>query len=133
LTAPCPPPGGKARRQEAGHCCTRGGDFPNTEKGGRILPLGLKDSDKAALVEFLRNGLTDCRTANDEAPFDHPSLTIPNGGPDLPATGGGTSCRQAESGGSKKSPQGRRSCDRGPCPDPAPPPHVPPRPLPPPP
>ena len=93
LTAPYFHTGGKARLEDVVDFYNRGGDFPNTEKASLIRPLGLKDSDKAALVEFLRNGLTDCRTANDEAPFDHPSLTVPNGGPDLPATGGGSSCR----------------------------------------
>src|SRR5262245_2131648 len=92
LTAPYFHTGGKATLEDVVDFYNRGGDFANTEKARRIRPLGLSASDKAALVEFLRNGLTDCRTANDEAPFDHPSLTVHNG-PDLPATGGGSSCR----------------------------------------
>jgi hypothetical protein len=39
----------------------------------------LASGDKAALVDFLANGLTDCRTAMDAAPFDHPSIDLPNG------------------------------------------------------
>jgi cytochrome c peroxidase len=39
-----------------------------------------------ALVEFLTNGLTDCRVENERAPFDHPSLEVPNG-PSIPAVG----------------------------------------------
>jgi hypothetical protein len=70
----------------------RGGDFANTEKAVRIRPLGLTAAEKAALIEFLTNALTDCRVEREEPPFDHPSLTVPNG-PDLPATGGGTSCQ----------------------------------------
>src|SRR5215510_3958570 len=87
LTAPYFHTGGKATLEDVVDFYNRGGDFANTEKARRIRPLGLSASDKAALVDFLRNGLTDCRTANDEAPFDHPSLTVPNG-PDLLATGG---------------------------------------------
>jgi len=93
LTAPYFHTGGKATLADVVDFYSRGGDFPNTEKARRIRPLGLSAADKAALVEFLANGLTDCRTAKDEAPFDHPSLTVPDGGPDLPATGGDTSCR----------------------------------------
>jgi len=93
LTAPYFHTGGKATLADVVDFYSRGGDFPNTEKARRIRPLGLSAADKAALVEFLANGLTDCRTAKDEAPFDHPSLTVPNGGPDLSATGGGTSCQ----------------------------------------
>jgi cytochrome c peroxidase len=40
----------------------------------------------AALVDFLTNALTDCRTEKEQAPFDHPSLPLPNG-TDLPAVG----------------------------------------------
>ena len=45
----------------------------------------------AALVDFLENPLTDCRVGCEEAPFDHPSLVVPNG-PSVPATGGGHTC-----------------------------------------
>ena len=69
---------------------SRGGDFPNPSK--RIKDLNFKSEDKAALVDFLQNALTDCRVAREEAPFDHPSLPVPNG-PSLPATGGGHTCR----------------------------------------
>ena len=62
------------------------------EMAKRIKPLGLSSSDKAALVDFLMNALTDCRTEREEAPFDHPSLVVPNG-PSVPATGGGHTCR----------------------------------------
>jgi hypothetical protein len=48
--------------------------------------LSLDAGDKAALVDFLQNGLTDCRVATDAAPFDHPSLDVVDG-PALPATG----------------------------------------------
>jgi hypothetical protein len=38
------------------------------------------------VTAFLTTGLLDCRVENKEAPFDHPSLVIPNG-PTLPAVG----------------------------------------------
>jgi len=83
---------------------SRGGDFPNPSK--RIKNLDFKSEEKAALVDFLTNALTDCSTEREEAPFDHPSLTVPNG-PDLPATGGGHSCNQSSSQSSNQN-SGRR-------------------------
>jgi cytochrome c peroxidase len=41
--------------------------------------LGLSQQEKVDLVDFLRNGLLDQRTLIQSAPFDHPSLTVPNG------------------------------------------------------
>jgi len=43
-----------------------------------IQPLGLSSDDKKALVAFLKS-LTDDRVRWEKAPFDHPSLQIPNG------------------------------------------------------
>jgi len=37
--------------------------------------------DKVAIVDFLTNALTDCRVEKRRAPFDHPSLPLPNGVP----------------------------------------------------
>ncbi len=64
----------------------RGGDFANPEQAKRIQPLSLDADDQGALVDFLENGLTDCRVAMNAAPFDHPSLTVTHG-PDMPAVG----------------------------------------------
>ena len=69
----------------------RGGDFANPEKSHDMKPLSLDSSDVSALVDFMQNGLTDCRAAKEQAPFDHPSLPL-NGGADRPATGGNTRC-----------------------------------------
>jgi len=96
--------GGKATLADVVDFYSRGGDFPNPSK--RIKNLDFKSEEKAALVDFLTNGLTDCRTEREEAPFDHPSLTVPNG-PDLPATGGGHSCNQSSSQSSNQN-SGRR-------------------------
>jgi cytochrome c peroxidase len=43
-----------------------------------IEVLNLTPADQAALVAFLKT-LTDPRVANEEAPFDHPSLVVTNG------------------------------------------------------
>jgi len=80
LTAPYFHNGGKATPEQVVDFYNRGGDFANAEKAKRIKPLSLDTGDQQALVEFLRNGLTDCRVENERAPFDHPSLDLPNGG-----------------------------------------------------
>lgn len=86
LTAPYFHNGGKATLADVVAFYNRGGDFANPEKASRIKPLSLDSGDQAALVDFLTNGLTDCRVENERAPFDHPSLSPPNGAA-LPAVG----------------------------------------------
>ena len=86
LTGPYFHTGSKATLADVVAFYARGGDFANPEKSRRLQPLSLKASEQAALVDFLANGLTDCRVAKDRAPFDHPSLTPPNGAA-VPATG----------------------------------------------
>jgi hypothetical protein len=44
-----------------------------------ITPLGLSEQDILDVTEFLR-ALTDSRVRHKSAPFDHPSLSIGNGG-----------------------------------------------------
>ena len=64
----------------------RGSDAENTSGLGRnksnldpdIEPLGLSDQEQADLVAFLK-ALTDERVRFERAPFDHPSLRVPNG------------------------------------------------------
>ena len=64
---------------------TSGFVAPDAPNGGNsnvhpaIMPLGLTDTERADLVAFLRNGLTDPRVACERAPFDHPSLPLRNG------------------------------------------------------
>lgn len=70
-----------------GQIDTNPGFNPAAEVG---LSGGLRDE----AVDFLQNGLLDCRVEHELAPFDHPSLTIPNG-PTLNAvgkSGDGTVC-----------------------------------------
>jgi cytochrome c peroxidase len=79
LNAPYFHNGGKATLADVVAFYNRGGDFANPEKARRIKPLSLDGGDQSALVDFLTNGLTDCRTEKQRAPFDHPSLPLPNG------------------------------------------------------
>jgi cytochrome c peroxidase len=91
LRAPYFHNGGKATLVDVIGFYARGGDFANPEKSRELKPISLSASDVGALVDFLQNGLTDCRVAVDAAPFDHPSLPL-NGAADVPATGGFASC-----------------------------------------
>jgi hypothetical protein len=61
----------------------RGGDVNNDQN--ELEPLNLTEAEKDALVAFLMT-LTDDRVRTSSPPFDHPSLTPPNG-PNVSATG----------------------------------------------
>ena len=63
----------------------RGGDFPGDETDSQVRELGLSEREKDDLVAFLL-ALTDERVRFQRAPFDHPSLDIPDG-LRLPAVG----------------------------------------------
>jgi cytochrome c peroxidase len=91
LRAPYFHNGGKATLTDVVNFYNNGGDFANSEKSNDIKPLSFSSSDINALVDFLQMGLIDCRVANDQAPFDHPSLPV-NGGTSLAATGGNVLC-----------------------------------------
>jgi len=87
LNAPYFHNGGKKTLADVVAFYNAGGDFANPgQKASRIKPLSLDAGDQAALVDFLTNGLTDCRTEKQRAPFDHPALPLPNGTA-LPAVG----------------------------------------------
>ena len=86
LTAPYFHNGAKATLEQVVDFYSRGGDFANPEKAKRIQKLSFDASEQAAIVDFLRNALTDCRVENERAPFDHPALALPNGD-SLPAVG----------------------------------------------
>jgi cytochrome c peroxidase len=83
--------GGKATLTDVVNFYARGGDFANPEKSRDMHPISFSASDVSALVDFMQNGLTDCRVAREQAPFDHPALPLPNGA-DRPATGGSALC-----------------------------------------
>lgn len=86
LTAPYFHGGQKASLEEVVVFYNDGGDFANPELAKRIAPIGLDDDEIDEVVDFLANGLTDCRVERERAPFDHPSLAVPNGA-NLPAVG----------------------------------------------
>ena len=49
---------------------------------------GFGNGPATEIVDFLENGLTDCRVEHELAPFDHPELPVQNG-PVIPARGSG--------------------------------------------
>jgi cytochrome c peroxidase len=85
LTAPYFHNGGQLTLEQVVEFYNRGGDFNTVAEVKMMDPdietLSLTTQDKQDLVDFLRNGLTDARTANQSAPFDHPQLIVPNGHP----------------------------------------------------
>ncbi|MCB9397990.1 MAG: hypothetical protein H6510_09250 [Acidobacteria bacterium] len=52
----------------------RGGDFNAPNKDPRIRPRNMTANQKADLLAFLTRPLTDLRVANEQAPFDRPTL-----------------------------------------------------------
>ena len=94
LTGPYFHNGGTATLMQVVDFYDRGGDFgkDNYENlDPDIQPLGLDPTEKENLVKFLLT-LTDERVRMEKAPFDHPSLCIPNGhsGSGYPASGNST-------------------------------------------
>jgi hypothetical protein len=71
--------GGQATLSQVVDFYSRGGDFPSVDIDPRLERASFGTLDKVAVVAFLKS-LTDERVRNQSAPFDHPSLTIPNGG-----------------------------------------------------
>jgi cytochrome c peroxidase len=78
LTAPFFANGGQATLAQLVDFYSRGGDFPSADVDPNLSRAGFSDSDKAAVVAFLKS-LTDERVRSQSAPFDHPSLVLPNG------------------------------------------------------
>jgi hypothetical protein len=82
LTAPYFHNGGMDTLEQVVEFYNRGGNFPVTNRQNLdvdMQPIGLSFQQKADLVAFLKS-LTDPRVKYEMAPFDHPSLNIPNGG-----------------------------------------------------
>ena len=81
LTGPYFHNGGKATLMQVVDFYSRGGDFAK-DNGAVVDPrlqrLGLTEAEKQDLVAFLL-ALTDERVRYQRAPFDHPSLCLPNG------------------------------------------------------
>jgi cytochrome c peroxidase len=85
LTAPYFHNGSQLTLEQVVEFYDRGGDFNTVDEVQYMDPdieiLGLTLQDKQDLVDFLRNALTDPRTVQQAAPFDHPQLFTPNGHP----------------------------------------------------
>ena len=86
LTAPYFHNGSELTLEQVVEFYNRGGDFntfgdEHQYMDADIDVLGLTLQDKQDLVDFLRNALTDPRTVQQAAPFDHPQLFTPNGSP----------------------------------------------------
>jgi cytochrome c peroxidase len=84
LTAPYFHNGGQLTLEQVVEFYNRGGDFNTFGEEHQYMDadmdvIGLTTQDKIDLVDFLRNALTDPRTVNQSAPFDHPQLFTPNG------------------------------------------------------
>lgn len=79
LTGPYFHDGGQATLEQVVQFYARNGDFP---AGGNLGPgignIRLNQGDQTAIVAFLK-ALTDDRVRFQRAPFDHPSLCVPNG------------------------------------------------------
>ena len=78
LTGPYFVNGGQATLSQVVDFYSRGGDFPSADVDPNLKQAGFSPDDKQAVVAFLKS-LTDERVRSQSAPFDHPSLTIPNG------------------------------------------------------
>src|SRR5579871_719313 len=78
LTGPYFVNGGQATLDQVVDFYSRGGDFPSVDVDPNLQRAGFSADDKAAVVAFLKS-LTDERVRSQSAPFDHPSLTVPNG------------------------------------------------------
>jgi cytochrome c peroxidase len=85
LTGPYFHTGGYLTLRQVVDFYNRGGDFRNKETNSQVRSLGLTSTEKGQLVAFMLS-LTDDRVRFERAPFDHPSIVVPNG-PSVPAVG----------------------------------------------
>jgi cytochrome c peroxidase len=79
LTAPFFLNGGQATLSQVVDFYSHRGDFPSADMDPNLERASFGPLDKIAVVAFLKS-LTDERVRSQSAPFDHPSLTVPNGG-----------------------------------------------------
>ena len=87
LTGPYMHNGGMKSLEEVVEFYNRGGNVHNRRHPATLVfPQGFSQADKDALVAFLKT-LTDERVRWEKAPFDHPSINVPNGHK-LTGTGG---------------------------------------------
>jgi cytochrome c peroxidase len=79
LTGPFFLNGGQANLSQVVDFYSHAGDFPSVDLDPNLERASFGTLDKVAVVAFLKS-LTDERVRNQSAPFDHPSLSVPNGG-----------------------------------------------------
>jgi len=79
LTGPFFLNGGQATLGQVVDFYSHRGDFPSVDMDPNLERASFGPLDKIAVVSFLKS-LTDERVRNQSAPFDHPSLIVPNGG-----------------------------------------------------
>lgn len=80
LTGPYMHNGGLATLAEVFEFYHDGGFFENAGSlSSQMDDLNTSGGDREAMVDFMTNALTDCRTEKRRAPFDGPSLPLPNG------------------------------------------------------
>ncbi len=79
LTGPYFHNGGQATLAQVVDFYNRGADFAGAFTDGQVRPIGLTSVDKADLVNFMLS-LTDNRVRTRKAPFDSPSLCVPDTG-----------------------------------------------------
>src|SRR5882724_2771581 len=78
LTAPFFVDGGQGTLSQLVDFYSRAGDFPSADVDPNLQRAGFSPTEKSAVVAFLKS-LTDERVRSHSAPFDHPSLVLPNG------------------------------------------------------
>jgi cytochrome c peroxidase len=78
LTAPFFVNGGQATLGQVVDFYSHRGDFPSADMDPNLERASFGVLDKVAVVAFLKS-LTDERVRNQSAPFDHPSLIVPDG------------------------------------------------------
>ncbi|HWS17281.1 MAG TPA: hypothetical protein VN223_04670, partial [Candidatus Elarobacter sp.] len=99
LTGPFFLNGGQATLAQVVDFYSHAGDFPSVDVDPNLERASFGLLDKLSVVAFLKS-LTDERVRSQSAPFDHPSLLVPNGGTvsngvlteqmiTIPATGAG--------------------------------------------
>jgi cytochrome c peroxidase len=78
LSAPFFLTGGQATLAQVVDFYSHAGDFPSVDVDPNLERVSFGTLDRVAVVAFLKS-LTDERVRNQSAPFDHPSIILPNG------------------------------------------------------
>jgi cytochrome c peroxidase len=81
LTAPYMHNGGISTLAEVVEFYHDRGFFENPEQARLLHDVNVKGEDREPLTAFLSHALLDCRVELERAPFDHPSLPLPNRAP----------------------------------------------------